>query len=79
MRASDFEGKEVIEISTGERLGVIKESELLINLKTGKVEALVLLKHGWGGNKKEVRSIPWSQIRKISDDLIIFDLQPTEP
>ena len=73
MRASELLGKEVIDIATGERLGVIQKSELLVNLETGMVEALVLVAYGWGGREKEVRSIPWKEIRKISDELIIIE------
>lgn len=73
MRASEFDGKEVIEINTGERLGVIQKSELLVNTDTGMVEALIFIKHGWGGREKESRTIPWRQIRKISDELVIFE------
>lgn len=75
MRASELEGKEVIEINTGERLGVIQKSELLLNTATGMVEALILIKNGWGGREKEAHTIPWRQIRKISAELIIFERQ----
>lgn len=75
MRASELDGKEVIEINTGERLGVIQKSELLVNTVTGMVEALIFIKHGWGGKEKESRTIPWRQIRKISEELIIFEDQ----
>lgn len=75
MRASEFDGKEVIEINTGERLGVIQKSELLVNTDTGMVEALIFIKHGWGGREKETRAIPWRQIRKISNELVIFEAQ----
>lgn len=72
MRASELEGKEIIDINTGDRLGVIQKSELMVNLETGTVEALVLVHYGWGGREKEIRTIPWRDIRKISDDLIII-------
>ncbi|NLY75244.1 MAG: YlmC/YmxH family sporulation protein [Firmicutes bacterium] len=75
MRASELEGKEVIELNTGERLGVIQRSELLVNTATGMVEALILVKQGWTGRDKEIRTIPWRQIRKISEELIIFEDQ----
>lgn len=75
MRASELDGKEVIEINTGERLGVIQKSELLVNTVSGMVEALIFIKHGWGGKEKESRTIPWRQIRKISEELIIFEDQ----
>lgn len=78
MRLSELEGKEVIELRSGERLGMVKEYELVINLETGMVEALVLQKHGWGGGEKNSRSIPWRQIQKISQELLIFDAGPAK-
>lgn len=73
VRASELEGKEVIEINSGERLGVIQKSELLINTTTGMVEALILMKQGWGGREKQTRTISWQNIKKISQDLIIVE------
>ena len=73
MRASELEGKEVINIDSGERYGVIKKSELLVNINTGTVESLVLLKTGWGGREVAVKTIPWQCIKKISEELILFE------
>lgn len=73
MRASELEGKEVININTGDRLGVIRRSELLINTETGTVEGLVIVKIGVGGREKEIMTIPWQKIKKISDELIIVE------
>ncbi|HYH02068.1 MAG TPA: YlmC/YmxH family sporulation protein [Bacillota bacterium] len=73
MRCSELEGKEVIELSSGARLGIIKESELLLNLKSGMVEGLILRQTGFGGIGKQEQNIPWKNIRKISEELIIVD------
>lgn len=73
MRASELEGKEVINIHTGDRLGVIRRSELLINTETGTVEGLIIVKIGVGGREKEIMTIPWQKIKKISDELIIVE------
>lgn len=73
MRASELEGKEVINIHTGDRLGVIRRSELLINTETGTVEGLIIVKIGVGGREKEIMTIPWRKVKKISDDLIIVE------
>lgn len=79
MRASELEGKEVIELQTGERLGAVKDWELMINTETGLVESLLLVKHSWGNIDKNCRSILWNKIRKISRDLILFEDDPTKP
>ncbi|HEY8464989.1 MAG TPA: YlmC/YmxH family sporulation protein [Bacillota bacterium] len=73
MRSSELEGKEVIELSTGARLGVIKDSELLVNLKSGMVEGLILRQPGFAGFSRHEQTIPWKKIRKISTELIIVD------
>jgi YlmC/YmxH family sporulation protein len=72
VRASELVGKEVININTGDRLGIIQKSELLVNTTTGIVEALILVKQGWSGRETQVKTIPWGDIRKISDELIII-------
>jgi YlmC/YmxH family sporulation protein len=73
VRASELEGKEVINIHTGDRLGVIRRSELLINTETGIVEGLIIVKIGVGGREKEIMTIPWQKVKKISDELIIVE------
>jgi YlmC/YmxH family sporulation protein len=73
VRASELEGKEVINVHTGDRLGVIRRSELLINTDTGIVEGLIIVKIGMGGHEKEIMTIPWQNIKKISDELIIVE------
>lgn len=72
MRVSELMGKEVIDVNSGDRLGTIQKSELLINTTTGMVEALILVKPHWSGGEKEIKTIPWRNIRKISDELIII-------
>ncbi|HOJ78280.1 MAG TPA: YlmC/YmxH family sporulation protein [Bacillota bacterium] len=72
MRASELEGKEVIELNSGERIGVISNCELLLNLSAGIIEALIIEKSNWRG-EKSIRTIPWSCIRTISSDLILVE------
>jgi YlmC/YmxH family sporulation protein len=77
VRASELEGKEIIDLASGDRLGMVQKSELLLNMATGMVEALIFIKYGLGGREKEVRTIPWQAIRKVSEDLIIVESQGT--
>ncbi len=77
MRASELEGKEIINIHSGTRYGVLKRSELLLNLTTGKVEGLVIIKKGWMGREIESKTIAWQDVRTISDELILF-AEPAE-
>lgn len=71
MRLSELAGKEVIDVKTGDRLGVIQKSELLVNTQKGTVEALILVKQGWSGQEKVIQTIPWRDIQKISEELIL--------
>jgi YlmC/YmxH family sporulation protein len=73
MRGSDLKGKEVIELTHGERLGIIKECELLLNLNTGMVEGLILKQTGFAGLLKSEKLVTWAKIRKIGPELIIVE------
>jgi YlmC/YmxH family sporulation protein len=73
MRLSEFSGKEIIGLDTGERMGVIGQSDLEINAATGEITAIILPESsfwGWGKRKEEV-VIPWNAIVKIGPDMII--------
>lgn len=74
MKYSELAGKEIIDINEGIRLGVVSESDLVIDLSTGVVESIVIPYRGSFFHRKEL-VIPWHGIRKIGVDLIIVDLQ----
>ncbi|BAS28401.1 YlmC/YmxH family sporulation protein [Limnochorda pilosa] len=77
MRYSELSGKEIIDIDQGIRLGVVNESDVVIDTETGRVEAiLVPYKQGFM-SRKELR-IPWRGIRKIGVDLMVVDLATAE-
>jgi YlmC/YmxH family sporulation protein len=71
-RASDFRHKEVIDISTGRRLGFITDVD--IDLEKGTVDSVILPgKRRFFGliSPKEDVIIPWRKISKIGDDIIL--------
>jgi YlmC/YmxH family sporulation protein len=77
MRLSDLTGKEVINLGDGARLGVVEECDLVVEAKSGKINALVLPRRGWlsqlwGDNR--MAHIPWHTIKRIGDEVIIVDL-----
>ncbi len=75
MRFSDFNGKEVINVISGERLGVIGNIDLVINPNTGKIDAILLPQSSlfmFGKHKEEIY-IKWNSIRKIGSDMIIVE------
>ncbi|MGV3466841.1 MAG: YlmC/YmxH family sporulation protein [Heyndrickxia sp.] len=72
VRISDFQIKDVVSISDGRRLGNVTDID--INLDNGKIESIVV-----GGNgkllsffsKEEELVIPWNNIVKIGEDVIL--------
>ena len=73
MNLSDLQNKEVINISTGKRIGTI--IDVIISLD-GFVSKLVLedrkSARRFLSSSKEDVSIEWSQIVKIGDDIILI-------
>jgi len=73
MHLSEFQTKEVINVGTGRRMGMIID---VIIEKEGRIKELVLEERR--GNKrftggKEESVIEWNQIVKIGDDIILVD------
>lgn len=77
MKYSDLAGKEIIDIDEGVRLGVVSETDLIVNLATGTVESIVIPYRGRMFHRREL-VIPWHGIRKIGVDLIVVDLSTVE-
>ncbi len=71
-RSSDFRQKEVISITEGRRLGFISDVE--IDFEKGVIESIVIPGQGrfFGlfGAAEDIH-IPWEDIYKIGDDLIL--------
>lgn len=77
MRYQQISGKEIINIHTGARLGILGQTDLQINKKTGEIDALIIPTYKWFGLRKdEQRSyIPWSAIKKIGKDIILIEYE----
>ncbi|MGG3738700.1 YlmC/YmxH family sporulation protein [Aeribacillus pallidus] len=76
VRISEFQIKDVVNISDGRRLGNIVDFE--INTDTGKITAVII---GGSGKlfgflgKDDDLFIPWTQIVKIGADVILVRLK----
>lgn len=72
VRISDFQIKDVVNISDGKRLGNIGDID--INIETGKIESIIINGAGkvlgFFGRDEEV-VIPWKNILKIGEDVIL--------
>lgn len=73
MRYSDLAGKEIIDIDQGIRLGVVNDTDLVIDAAAGRVVAIIIPARGGLWSRRELE-IPWHGIKKIGVDLIIVDL-----
>ena len=72
MRLSDLQNKDVVDISSGDKIGNIIDVE--ISTGTGNIIKLIVYeKKGFFNllNKEEV-SIKWNQIKKIGSDVILI-------
>ena len=74
MNLSDLQEKEVIDISSGKRIGSI--IDIIINM-TGNISKLILedrkTPRKLFSNNKEDIYLDWKQIIKIGDDIILVD------
>lgn len=76
MRLSELGGKEIVDVKKAERLGVLGQTDLEIDERTGQIKALVIPSVKWFGLKRqggEMR-VPWRQIKKIGTDMVIVDI-----
>ena len=70
MRLSDLQRKEIINMNTGKKLGIIIDVILDIS---GNIRSLILEeKHIKRFAGKEEYQIEWKQIAKIGDDIILI-------
>lgn len=78
LRAGDLRQKEVINVATGMRLGFVSDVE--INFEDGYIDAIVVP----GQNKLLFFSkaddyvIPWKDIVRVGDDIILVDMPMPE-
>ena len=75
MRFSEFNGKEIIDLENGERIGIIGHTDLIVDPNSGRIEAILLPRGsflGLGKNKEEIY-IAWEAIKKIGPEMIIVE------
>lgn len=76
MRLSEIGSKEIVDLSKGCSHGQLWDTEMLFERKDGKIKAVLIPSyHSKGllrGSSEEWIKLPWSNIVKIGDDMIIF-------
>lgn len=74
---SQLGGKEIINLNNGERLGIIADTDIVVDKKTGKILKLLVperkLQFKLFAENADIE-IPWSAVRKIGNDMIIVEL-----
>ncbi len=70
MRLSDLQRKEIVSITDGKRIGIIIDVIVDTN---GNINNLVLEDRRGKKFSREEYTIPWQQIVKIGDDIILID------
>lgn len=78
----ELAGKEIVNIYNGSRLGVVGESDLVLDIESGEIRSIILPKKNnlinmWIDRHHMV--IPWEAIKKVGDEVIIVDLDQTSP
>lgn len=75
MRYKDISGKEIINITHGSKLGILGQTDLEIDTKTGHIKSFIIPNYKWFGFKKESgeTKITWDAIRKIGEDMIMIE------
>lgn len=75
MRLSKLGGKEIVNLNDGGRLGIISNSDLIIDMKSGKIVSFLIPERNQFklfGDKDEIK-IPWESIKKIGEDMMIIE------
>ncbi|HEY4601605.1 MAG TPA: YlmC/YmxH family sporulation protein [Cerasibacillus sp.] len=77
MRYKEISGKEIVNIHYGTRLGILGQTDLEIDIKTGKINAFIIPDYKWFGLKKqgEEMKIRWDDIKKIGEDMIMVEFE----
>jgi len=75
----EFVGKRIVNIYDGGMLGMVGDSDLLVDPDSGGIGAIILpARNGGLGGLREPRravSIPWESVKKIGLEVIVVDVE----
>lgn len=76
MRYKDISGKEIVNVNQGARLGILGQTDLEIDEKSGQIKSFIIPNYKWFGLKKEgeEQKIRWNSIKTIGEDMIMIEL-----
>ncbi|MCR1898096.1 YlmC/YmxH family sporulation protein [Irregularibacter muris] len=76
MRWQDMKNKEIINITTGERLGIFGDCDIEFDINDGRIKS-ILIPESKGyfsfASDKKMYSLPWGKIKKIGPDMILIE------
>jgi len=77
---AELAGKEIVNLYDGARLGVVGESDLVIEPGSGKITSILIPRKNnfislWVDRQHMV--LPWEAVKKIGFEVIIVDLDQT--
>lgn len=75
MRFSELATKEIINLNNGVRLGLLGDTDLVINPETGQIEQIVVIPRGRLGKGGHTVDIPWSAVRRVGPEVLIVELE----
>ncbi|MFO7151813.1 MAG: YlmC/YmxH family sporulation protein [Bacillota bacterium] len=77
MRLGELNGKDIINLSNGVKLGPVGNCDLLIDENSGKIEYLLIPSRRSGFfslGEKSYMKISWDSVRKIGPDAVILEM-----
>lgn len=80
MLLSELNGKEIVDLCKAEKLGLLGQIDLEIDVETGQIISLVIPigeKPIFWKKQSEIR-IPWNQINKIGENIILVEVPNIE-
>lgn len=78
MRLSSLARKEIINLYDGDRIGLIGESDLLVDEETGTIAEIEVPSRPGMLRAHRGMSIPWSAVRRVGPEVLIVDLEPLD-
>lgn len=81
MRLSELGGKEIINIADGMRINFVNECDIVFDDRSGKIHSLLLPpKSSFGTffNPNKAVVIPWKNIKKIGEEIIIVEMNKVD-
>ncbi|MBA1333916.1 MAG: hypothetical protein HPY66_0309 [Firmicutes bacterium] len=74
MRLSQIGGKEIVNLNTGERLGIVAEADLVVEEDNGRIVKILIPDDRFTiFSERDYIEVPWENVRKIGSDMIIIE------